>query len=541
MKLPDPSLINRRTPTPGGQAGYLRPTHIGTPGADTSIGDVLQGISDEAYKFAMAEKARMDDVAVDDAKNQYLQQILDIEGEYSEIKGKAAVDQDIVTDYTTKLDGVSEKLSSGFKNDSQRRAWDSYYGKAKVQFTAGVMRHKLNESDQYSTDTYKATNITRIQNAHSNWADAGVVNNCASDIVKNIAKEKERLGWGDERTEVELKTALGPLWSGVAAKYINAKQYKMAKKILDQHQDVIGVDKYTSYHKSIEARETIDLSQEHADRINSKPNSLESKLKEARDTLSGDLEDATVDRLKIFYNEDQARKKEIELEKTKLKEKQEEGRDVIRNDFLLKYNQKKLSVDEILESDLEAFGSGSKQTFLKMIGTDPSFESDKATYNSKLIEAYEGKIKDPNSILGLVGKTLNGKDAEHIMGIAQKPIDEKEKVEKASIKRAIELGEKSIRSGFLSGNDPNEEERAYKYEKDLTQTLEDGKIKGLEVNDMLDPNSKDYILDSLISRHTLTFEEEIMQKAERFTTTPSKVEKRKKGETINEYLKRVKK
>ena len=311
-KLPDPSLINRKSPSPGGPAGFIQAPHIGTPGADTSIGDALSGLGEEAYKFMMREKARMDDVAIDDAKNQYIQQAIGLEGEYGKIRGKNAVDTDIVKDYTVKLDGVNEKISSGFKNDSQKRAWDKYYGQSKVRFTAGIMKHKLNESDNYAAETYKSTNMTRVQNAHSNWSDPGVVNNSAADIVSNIAKEKIRAGWGDERTEVELKAALGPLWSGVAAQYINAKQYKMAKKILDQNQEVIGVDKYTQYHKSIEASEIIDLSQGQADNIMMTVSGKAKQIEAARAIKNPQVRDETVKRVKIRHNEERIIKQDNE-------------------------------------------------------------------------------------------------------------------------------------------------------------------------------------------------------------------------------------
>lgn len=311
-KLPDPSQINRRSPSPGGPSGYIQNANIGTPGADTSVGNALMGIGEDAYKFAMREKARMDEVVLDDAKNQYLTQALDLENEYVQIKGKAAVDQDIVKDYSTKLDSVNEKISSGFKNESQKRAWDRYYGSSKVRFKANVMKHKLIESDTYAAETYKSTNLTRIQNAHSNWADAKVVNKSASDIVENIAKEKVRAGWGEERTEVELKASLGPLWSGIAAQHINAKQYDTAKKILDQHKEVIGVDTYTSYNKSIQESQTIDLSQEHADRIFRTIKGNQAQIDEARKTLSGDIEEETIAQLKSRQNEQKIAESERE-------------------------------------------------------------------------------------------------------------------------------------------------------------------------------------------------------------------------------------
>lgn len=308
-KLPNPQNINRRAPTPGGPAGYLRETQISSPGADTSIGNALMGIGEDAHQLAMAEKARMDQVAIDDAQNQYLEQAMELETEYSQIKGKSAVDQDIDTDYTKKLDAVSEKISSGFKNDSQRSAWDSYYGKSKVRFRAGVLKHKLNESDKYAQETYIATNNVRIQNAHANWADTEIVNSSARDIVENIAREKKRSGWGEERTEAELKARLGPLWSGVAAQYINAKQYGVAKKLLDQHKDVIGVDKYTRYHESIKASELIDLSQEKAANILETIKGGSAQRAAARE-IGGKLGDQTLTRIKTFQNEQRIQKQE---------------------------------------------------------------------------------------------------------------------------------------------------------------------------------------------------------------------------------------
>ena len=305
-KLFDPRSTERKTVTPSGPSGFLdNPRQLVSP--ESSIGNSLIRMGNNIDDLVVQEKVRMDNVAVDDAKNQYITNALELEAEYGQIKGKNAVDQDIVADYTTKLNGLSESITGGFKNNDQRRAWEKFYGKSKVQFAAGVMKHKLAESDSYATNTYKSTNVTRTQNAHVNWSDDTVVDGSASDIVINIAREKARAGWGDERTEIELMATLGPLWSGVAAQYINAKQYKMAKKILDKHKEVIGVDKYTSYHKSIEASETIDLSQEKTANIMETVEGESAQRKAARD-IGGNLGDATLERVKTIQTEKRLQK-----------------------------------------------------------------------------------------------------------------------------------------------------------------------------------------------------------------------------------------
>ena len=263
-QLPNPSLTQRSTPSPSGPAGALRGTLINSPGADTAISDALGDIGDEAHKFMLREKARMDDVAVDDAKNQYLTQALELENEYTQVRGGNAANNDkFVSDYTTKLDAISKSISPTFKNDSQRRAWDKYYGTAKVRFTAGVMQHQLTESDRYASDTYAGRISTSTQVAHSNpydyktpgelktGAKPGVVNTSAGDIVESVTKEGLRLGWNKDILEVNLRAALSPFWSGIAAKYINNENYDEAEDILEQHQDVIGSEIYDKYQKAI--------------------------------------------------------------------------------------------------------------------------------------------------------------------------------------------------------------------------------------------------------------------------------------------------
>jgi hypothetical protein len=253
--LPNSDNIQRKTPRASTSIPMLNYQAV-----DDSLGRAVQDIGD----FAFNEKNRLDSIAVDDAKNQYLQKSLDLQNEYVQIKGKNAVNQDIVKDYTKKLNTFSESLSSNLKNKSQKNAWGRYYGTAKISFISGVMNHKLTESDAYASDVYKNTNSTRIQVAQSNWGDTETVDQSASDITNNIIKEKLRAGWSDERTEVELTDNLGSLWAGVATQYINAKQYGAARKLIDKHQEVIGVNNIAKLNNAIDSGEKVDLSYELA-------------------------------------------------------------------------------------------------------------------------------------------------------------------------------------------------------------------------------------------------------------------------------------
>ena len=316
-KLPDPRNLARSTPGASGPAGAIRSTRINDPGVDTSIGEGLSRIGDEAFNYAMQEKARLDDVVLSAAKNRYMMESLNLEAEYSQIKGEnAVVDRDIVADYTTKLEGVNKTITAGFKNSAQQKAWDKFYGADKVRFTAGIMQHKLIQSDQFASDTYIATNNTRIQNGHNHFANNKLTDQMARDIKENIAKEAVRAGWGSERTVGELQKNLGALWSGVAVQYVNAKQYDMAKDVLSTHNKSIGVDASSSINRAISAGEIIDVSQQRADKIMSTVQGDIEQLKAARDISDPSIRDATVQRVKARQVENRVQKENNKRDQT---------------------------------------------------------------------------------------------------------------------------------------------------------------------------------------------------------------------------------
>jgi len=452
ITLPNPNNIQRQTPR--STAG----TFLNAPPVDNSLGIAVSDIGNDAYKYAVQEKARMDQVAVDDAKNQYLTKVLDLENEYTQIRGKNAVDQDIVGDYTKKLKTISESIGSKLKDNTQKRLWAGYSDSDNIRFKAKVMEHKLAESDRYASETYQATNATRIQVAQSNWGDNKLVDQSASDIVNNIAKEKLRAGWDDTRTELEMMNALGPLWAGVTSGYINAKQYGVAKQLLEKHRDVIGINNYNNLQKAISSNETLDLSQQKADEIMLTVKGETEQLKAAR-KYTGQLRDDIITRVKVQQTEQrQAQNQEAQI----LKEQHDQEDQQIGDYFASKEYSKALNMvvnSKLLSGDEKRIWSDAIDTKSK----NPNNQTAPLVYSDLLDQIDENP--DKNAVKNQIIKNAGNLSDADYKGLLEKlrtktnSLESKAETDGKNYIKSMIIPKRGSMSAYLST--PNEETDYY--------------------------------------------------------------------------------
>lgn len=256
-KLPDPNQIQRETPRASTHVSSISPGHFSaTP--DPGYGEGLSSIAKEMFDYGRKEQTRLNDLAFQDAKNGYLEEQILEEQDYLNKKGKAAFDEDIVTTYGRRLDKVASKYGSNLKTPEQKQMWETFYGQDKIRFKAGVLRHKITETDRYAGDVYKSTNLIRVQDGANNFADNDRVNKNAKDITENVFKEAARQGWDDERTAVALQENLGALWGNVINKHLSVKQYDIADSLLAAHGETLGPDVKIKFGTAIKERRELD-------------------------------------------------------------------------------------------------------------------------------------------------------------------------------------------------------------------------------------------------------------------------------------------
>lgn len=273
---------------------------------------------------------------------------------------------------------------------------------------------------------------------------------------------------------------------------------------------------------------------------------------------------------------DQAvRAKEIDQERrireqervTKLQQQQTQ------NDFLTAMVDKKLSTSDILNSNLEAFGSGSKEQFLNMMKTANSSDEKLKTDPSTMITLFNrvhlpdgdpNKLVDENELNNYFGRGLSMADLNKLRDEMQGTQTEAGKIEADMKKQVIEIARgKLTKSNPLTGfRDPIGDEQMARFMGGFFEEYKTQRAAGVPARELLDPGSEKY-LGKNITQFVRTPQQIMRDMAPKRTAAPGSglaaapatqpaaagtfkappkapPAPRKAGESAADYLKRIK-
>lgn len=295
--------------------------------------------------------------------------------------------------------------------------------------------------------------------------------------------------------------------------------------------------------------------------------------KEAEKQLKGGQWDAYFmgeEKAQLFGEVDQeirGRELEAEHRRKEFERVQKEAQQKVQNEFLGKLNQGQLAPKDILDSDLEAFGSGSKDQFLRMLqseDTSPLKKTDPSLYiklwdRVHLPDGDPEKITDDNMLNEYAGRGLKVSD---IIQLRQEIAGRKtqEGVAEADMKAQLFSFARArlVKPDAFGLTDPIGEENFLRFKDYFYTEYAAGRAKGKSHRELLSPDSPDYVGKGL-NMYVRTPEQIINEMANRIrkptkaqapetapagaapTPTPAPgVAARKPGETPRQYLERMK-
>lgn len=267
----------------------------------------------------------------------------------------------------------------------------------------------------------------------------------------------------------------------------------------------------------------------------------------------------------LFGEADQAsRARSIDDERLKKQQREalEKAQVTTQNQFLQKMSTDELTTKDILNSNLDPFGSGSKEQFLNLMKTQAREKSEKIrTDPNTMIDLYDrvhlpdgdpNKLNDENELNKYFGKGLTMADINTL----RSEIQNKKTIagaNEAELKKGVtDIAKgKLTKSNPLTGvRDPLGDEQ---YQKFLVSFMNDYSTqikKGKTPQQLLSPDSPDYLGKS-ISQYTRS-SKQIIQDMVKMNAGPAKnglasptpaptptVEPRKAGESAAQYLKRI--
>jgi hypothetical protein len=203
-------------------------------------------------------------------------------------------------------------------------------------------------------------------------------------------------------------------------------------------------------------------------------------------------------------NEIKGREVESERQRKEQDRLKLEEQSKVQNDFLEKMVAGQLTPKDILRSNLEAFGSGSKEQFLRMLEGDvkdaQKIKTDAGVYQDvfnrvHLPDGDPRKITDENEINSYFGKGLTLSDIRALRGEFQGKGTVQGKIESQLKANIMQLAKSKLsKTNPMTGmKDAAGDEQVQKWTIFMQEQLAEGKKNGISVKDMLDPNSKEYI------------------------------------------------
>lgn len=213
----------------------------------------------------------------------------------------------------------------------------------------------------------------------------------------------------------------------------------------------------------------------------------------------------------LFGEADQAiRGKEIEQERRErqMEKVQAKQRQVTQNTFLSKMEKGELSSKDILNSNLEAFGSGSKEQFLGMMkklnSPDEKLKTDPQVmiglYNRiHLPDGDPNKLFDENELNNHFGNGLSWADLGRLRDEMQGSQTEEGKHANDMKKQLFEVAKgKLTKSNPMTGfKDPQGDENMTRFMGQFYDEYKMARAKGKTDRELLSPDSPDYLGKSI--------------------------------------------
>jgi hypothetical protein len=274
------------------------------------------------------------------------------------------------------------------------------------------------------------------------------------------------------------------------------------------------------------------------------PKTADSELRSGKwdSFLDGDTKTQLFGEIRAAAN---AREAEAERRKKAFEKAREEKQRIVQNNFLEKMVNGTLSFEEILKSDLEPFGAGSKEAFIRMnkdAAEDKAKKSDPVTYQRlfdriHLPDGHAKKLTNENELNAYMGRGLSLSDLRDLRAEIQGRGTEEGKVE-SDLKKGL----MDVASSMLTKSDPmtgfkdaEGDEQLQKFRSWFFKEYAKKRQAGKTTQELLDPESPDY-LGKEIRKYTKSAEQIMRETIRRSGFQTSNGPQYNVGDVVDGYV-----
>jgi hypothetical protein len=158
------------------------------------VGRAMNGASDVLYKVAEKERQRIDTIKAEEAFNTYSKKLMDMEQEYSGVKGGDVLKKDLYKGYEDKRAAAAKEISDGLTSKEQNEAFTKRMLVANRMFDAQLYRHVGAETARYEDAVDADTIDTEIRRGTLAWNRPGEIELSVLRISKAAERKAARAG-----------------------------------------------------------------------------------------------------------------------------------------------------------------------------------------------------------------------------------------------------------------------------------------------------------------------------------------------------------
>lgn len=219
-----------------------------------------QEFIESAKKSIEEKRLEFDNIRAEDAFNKLRERqmnlTLDPEKGYLSRRGVNAIDPDIVKNYEADFLRSSEEIEKELVSERQKQMFRQRAMVSGMEYRNGLMRHVLNESNQYAKQVFDGTIQVEASRSASAYNDQDIVSTSLMRVEASVARQSSREGWAADMSSAALMEARTKIHTGVLDSALSAFDINYASDYLKKNKDQIETSAYFKYSSVIQKAES---------------------------------------------------------------------------------------------------------------------------------------------------------------------------------------------------------------------------------------------------------------------------------------------
>lgn len=217
------------------------------PSAAAAPAAALERVGQQGMQWADERRQEFDTLRAEEAFNKLRERqmslMLDPEKGFTTVKSGAAVQRPLMQEYSEAFNKAQNEIASSLQSESQRQLFQRRAAGAGLEFKNALMRHVLEQSNQYREEVFSGTLQVETNRAATEWSNPLTIQASLDRITSAVGMRAKADGLAADKTDALLRNARSQVHSIVIASALEAGNVGYAEQYLKANaEQMSGLD-----------------------------------------------------------------------------------------------------------------------------------------------------------------------------------------------------------------------------------------------------------------------------------------------------------